>query len=171
MRGRLLLGFSIILILTILIVLSYKKYGVNPHASYQISSMEGIHLAHRDHNKIKWELTAERATFPQGDKEILLDNLTMKIHHNPNIIVKGGRGNYNIEEGSLIVSNPVETTIKNSRLTTDSLAWYGKEEIIATSDSVRFTGKKFLIEGKGLTVTVRDQQVRILSDVSSIFYR
>ncbi len=171
MKQRSLLVLSIIILaLGITIILSYKEQGVNMQTLYRTSSMQGVHLTHKDGDKIKWELTAESATFPEGKKEILLYDLTMKIHHNPNIIITGGKGNYNIEGRSLIVSKPVETTIKDSRLTTDSLTWHGEEEVVTSEDNVRLTGKKFSIEGKGLTVMLRDQTVRISSDVKGIFY-
>lgn len=172
MKGKFILVLSImILAVGIPIILSYKEQGVNIQTSYLISSMQGIHLTHKDDDKIKWELTAESAIFPEGEREILLNDLTMKIHHDPNIIITGGRGNYNIEGRSLIVNKPVETTIKDSRLTTDSLTWDGEEGLITTGDSISLTGKKFSIEGRGLTVTVRDQTLRISSDVRGIFYR
>lgn len=171
MKGKLLLGFVAAIALGVLIVLNYSENGVKTHTSYRKSSIKGFHLARKDGEKIKWELTAERAVFPEGNKEILLKDLTVKIHHKPEVILTGGEGNYNIEGKELIISKLVDVVIDSSRLTTASLTWHGEEEMITTYDSVRLTGKNFLMEGKGLTVKVRDQQVKILNDVKGIFYR
>ena len=171
MKGKFLLGFVAAIALGILIILSYSENGVKTHTSYRKSSIKGFHLARKDGESIKWELTAERAVFPEGNKEILLKDLTVKIHHKPEVILTGGEGNYNIEGKELIISNPVDVVIDSSRLTTTSLTWHGEEEMITTYDSVRLTGKNFLMEGKGLTIKVRDQQVKILNDVKGIFYR
>lgn len=171
MKGKFLLALSIVLALGILIILNYRENGVKTHTSYRVSSIQGFHLARKDGDKLKWELTAKSSVFPEGKKEILLKDLTVKIYHNPNVTLTGGEGNYNIDEKNLVINKPVEIIIDNSRLTTDSLTWHGEEEIITTPDSVRLVGKNFLMEGKGLTVKVRDQQVKILKDVKGIFYR
>ncbi len=151
-------------------ILNYNEDDVKTRVSYRISSMKGFNLTHKDGGKIKWELSAKSATFPQGDKEVLLKDLNIKVHQSPDITLTGGEGNYNIERKVLAVSNSIKITMNSSLLTTDSLTWHGDKEIITTGDKIIFTGKKFLIEGRGLAVDVRDQQVKVLENVKGIFY-
>ncbi|MBI4686911.1 MAG: LPS export ABC transporter periplasmic protein LptC [Nitrospirae bacterium] len=151
-------------------ILNYNEDDVKTRISYRMSSMKGFNLTHKDGGKVKWELTAKSATFPQGDKEVLLKDLNIKVHQVSDITLTGGDGNYNIERKVLAVNNAIRITINSSILTTDSLTWHGDKEIITTGDRVKFTGKKFLIEGRGLAVDVREQQVKVLENVKGIFY-
>lgn len=171
MKVRLLSALLITLLLGALIIYNrYKEDGISAHTSYRISSMQGFHLIHKEGDKIRWELIADSAIFPQGNNEVLLKDLNMKVHQDPFIILTGKDGNYNVDEKILVVVKAVEVKIDNSILNTDSLIWDGNKEVITTQDDIKFRGKTFAIEGRGLTVSVKDQQVKVLNDVKGIFY-
>lgn len=153
-----------------LIIFSYKENVLKTYPSFKTSSIKGFHLTHREGDKIKWELKSENATFPAGNKEIFLEDLTMQIHHDHEFILKGGGGIYNIEGGNLTINKPVEINIEGAKLTTDSLRWNIKDGLITTKNNIKFKGKNFLIEGTGLTAEIKNQQIRILENVKGIFY-
>jgi len=170
MRGKIFLVLSAALAVGILIVLGYRDDGVKPYPSYKTSSMSGFRLTHKQRDKVKWELVAEKATFPEGNKTIILEDLTMKIYQERKFVLRGGSGIYNIQKKNLTVNKPIEIDIGGDKLTTNSLTWNGERGLITTEDSIFFKGKIFQIEGTGLTAKIKDQRIRILKDVKGIFY-
>ncbi|GBE05216.1 MAG TPA: LPS export ABC transporter periplasmic protein LptC [Nitrospirae bacterium] len=171
MKGKLFLFLLTALAAGVLIVLSYRENVVETFPSYKTSSMHGFHLTHKERDKIRWELAAEKATFPAGNKEIVLNELTMKIYDRREVTITGGSGLYEIENKRLTINKPLEIDVEGARLTTDSLVWDGEKGIITTGDDVRFKGEKFNIEGTGLKVNVKEQQIRIFKNVKGTFYR
>jgi LPS export ABC transporter protein LptC len=170
MRGKFFLILLTGLAIIILVVLSYREDGVKTYPSYKMSSMRGFRLIHKENDEIKWELTAEKATFPRGEKEVLLNDLFMKVHHDRELALKGGSGVYNIREKTLVINKPIEIDIEGAKLTTDSLVWNGKKGLLTSREPIKFSEKNFLIEGTGLTANVKDQRIRIMKDVKGIFY-
>lgn len=170
MRNRFFLVLLAALAVVTLIVLSYREDGLKKYPSYKTSSMNGFHLTHKKSDKIKWELAAEKATFPEGNNKIILKGLTMRIHHDRELTLRGGSGIYNIQKKNLTINKPIEIDLEGAKLTTDSLTWDGEGGAITTKDNIRVEGKNFLIEGTGLTAKLTDQQIRILENVKGIFY-
>ncbi|MBI5196967.1 MAG: LPS export ABC transporter periplasmic protein LptC [Nitrospirae bacterium] len=171
MKGKLLLVLSIVLALVFFLILSYRENSVKPRSSYKTSAIKGFHLARKAGDRIKWELTAESADFQEGNNEIFLSDITVKIYQEKEIILTGGKGNYSVQEKLLEIGMPVEITMDGSVLTTNSLTWHGEDEVMTTRDNVSLKGKNFLMQGKGLTVNVSDRKVKVLKDVQGIFYR
>jgi len=171
MKGKFLVVLLVGLTVAILIILGYKENGVKTYPVYKTSSMRGFRLIHKEGDQIKWELAADKATFPEGKKKVVLKDLTMGIHHEREITLTGGSGVYNVQEKNLTIHKPIEIDIEGAKLITDSLTWHGEVDLITTKDSIKFMGKNFLIEGTGLTTKIKDQQIRILKDVKGIFYR
>jgi len=169
-RSKLFLVLLTALSIGTLVVLSYKENGVKTYPSYKTSSMRGFRLTHKEGDKIRWELISEKATFPEGNKEVILKDLIMRIYQEYEIALRGGSGVYDIQENNLTIHKPVEIDIEEAKLTTDSLTWDGKEGLITTQNNITFAGKNFLIEGTGLTAKIKDQQIRILKDVKGTFY-
>ncbi len=171
MKEKAFFVLSVILALWVLIILNYKENNLKILPSYRTSSMQGLHLIHKEDNRVKWELTAQDATFPEGNKEIILNSLELKINHNPRIYLTGGNGIYRIEGGNLTINKPIELNMTDTKFTTDTLTWNSENGLITTQDSVKFTGKNFLIEGTGLAVKINRQKVEILKNVKGTFYR
>jgi LPS export ABC transporter protein LptC len=171
MKEKSFLVLSIILILGILIILGYKEDSINISPSYRTSSMRGIHLNHREGNDLKWELLADTATFPEDKKEIIIDSLELKILNEPGIKITGGKGIYDINSKDLSVRDRIKIFLSNGIFRTDSLKWKSSENIITTANNVEFTNDNFTIKGTGLIAEVREERVRILKNVTGIFYR
>lgn len=171
MKGKLFFVLLTAAAVGVLFVLSYRENGVKTYPSYKTSSMRGFHLTHKVNDIIKWELEAEKTTFPEGEREVVLEDLTMKINYEREFIVKGGNGIYDINKQDLVVNRPVEIDMEGAKLTTDSLTWDGKKGIITTRDDIKIEGENFLIEGSGFTAKIKDRQIRVLGNVKGIFYR
>lgn len=171
MKNKVLALVLTVLVTAILILISHKENGIKTYPVYKTSSMRGFHVTHKKGNEIKWELASENATFPEGNKSIILRNLLMRIHDTYDIILTGGSGIYQIRDKNLTINKPIEIDIEGDKLTTDSLTWNGEKELITTQDMITFKGKNFSIEGTGLVAKVRNQQIQILDNVTGIFYR
>jgi LPS export ABC transporter protein LptC len=166
------IGFVLIgLAVVTLVFISHKENGIKTYPSYKDSSMRGFRLSHKEGGKILWEIMSENATFPEGNKEVILKDLTMKIHDKYDITLTGGRGVYTIQDKNLTITKPVIVDIEGDQLTTDFLTWDGRNELITSSDLITFRGKNFVIEGTGLKAEVRSQKVKVLDNVKGIFYR
>ncbi len=170
MRGKLFLILLTSLAVGILVILSYRENGVKTSPSYKTSSMYGFHLTQKESDEVKWELVADKATFPEGNKKIILKDLTMKIYRERELTLRGGSGIYSIKNKNLVINKPIEVDIEEARLTTDSLTWNSEKGEITTDDSIKFESKNFLIEGTGLAVKVKNQQITVLKNVKGIFY-
>ncbi len=160
-----------LLVIGVLVILNYNEGNVKISPSYQSSTMQQLHLTHKEDNTVKWELSAKSAIFPIGNKEVFLESLGLKINHSPEIYLTSGSGIYKIEKGYFILKKPVELNIKDAKFITNSLKWNSKNELITTDDAIKFIGKTFLIEGRGLSAKTKQQEVRILNNVEAIFYR
>jgi LPS export ABC transporter protein LptC len=171
MRSKFFLVLLTALAVGILVILSSRGNGVKTYPLYKTSSMRGFHLTHKESGKIKWELIAEKATFPEGNKDVILKDLTMRMYHEREFTVRGDSGIYNIQKKNLTINKSIEIDIEGAQLTTDSLTWNSERGVITTKDSIKFKGKNFLIEGTGLTAKIKDQQIRIHKNVKGIFYR
>jgi LPS export ABC transporter protein LptC len=171
MKNKVLALVLTVLAIAILILISYKENGIKTYPVYKTSSMRGFRITHKKDNEIKWELVSENATFPEGNKAIVLKNLSMRIHDKYDMTLTGGSGVYKIKDKNLTINKPIEIDIEGDKLTTDSLTWNGEKELITTKDMITFKGKNFFIEGTGLVAKVRNQQIRILDNVTGIFYR
>lgn len=171
MKRKSLFVLSGILILGMLIILLfYKEDDIGLLPSYKTSFMKSLRLTHKEGNEAKWELVAQEATIPEDGEEIFINSLRLTIFNDPEIYLSGGSGIYMVEKSNIIINKPVEINIGDAKFTTDTLTWDSKNGLITTDDHIRFRGKKFLIEGKGLTAETKLHKVMILSDVKGIFY-
>lgn len=155
---------------TFILISYYKEQGLIIQPTYQTSSMQGLHLTHRENDDIKWELSADEAIFPMGEKEISLKSIGLKINQSPEIYLTSATGIYETEKGNIILSKSVEMNIKDTKFTTNTLKWDSASELLTTEDNVKFSGKSFLIEGTGLAATIKNQKIQILKNVKATFY-
>ncbi len=132
--------------------------------------MYELQMTHKEYNKVEWELSARKALFPMDKKEILLKSINLTINYSPKIYITSGNGTYEVEKGNMTLSSAVEFNTEDARFTTNTLNWNSKDELVTTQDPVKFSGKSFFIEGKGLTANINQQQIRILKNVKAVFY-
>lgn len=170
-KGRLFRVLSAILIVGILIILSYNDSNVKIRPSYQTSSMKNLHLIHKNDKKVNWELLAQNAIFPVGNKKVILESIGLTINNSPDIYLTSESGVYEVDKGNVQLTKPVEITIDDVKFTTNTLNWNSNDELISTKDAVKFIGGNFLIEGIGLSAKVKQQKVKIQKNVKAIFYR
>ena len=159
-----------ILVVGILITLNYSGNGLKIKPSYRMSSMYKIHMVNKEDDSVKWELSAEKAVFPKGNREIFLNSLGLTIKNTTEIYLTSESGIYTIENGNMTLNDPVELNVKDTKFKTAVMHWNSREETLITDNDVEFIGKSFNIVGKGLIAKTKEQKIRILKDVKAIFY-
>ncbi len=169
-RSRFFWILSATLVIVFIIILGYREQSINISPSFKESTMQKLQMTHKKDNEIKWELLAREASFPVDKKEILLQSIGLTINYSPKIYITSKSGTYEIEKENITLNEDVELHTEDAKFTTDTLNWNGKDELITTEDDVKFRGKSFLIEGKGLAAETARQRVRILKDVKAVFY-
>ncbi|MBI5739287.1 MAG: LPS export ABC transporter periplasmic protein LptC [Nitrospirae bacterium] len=170
LKKNLIVVLSVILAVGTIFILSYYKgQGIKLQPSFQTSSMKNLHLTHREDNQVKWELSAREAIFPVGAKEVLLTSPGIRINRTPEIRLAGGSGVYEVEKGDVSLGDSVELNIKDTTFTANTLKWDSTKELVTTEDAVRFVGKNFLIEGTGLSASMKNNTVQILRNVKATF--
>ena len=170
-KSRFFRVLSVFLIIVLFVLLSYyKDQGIKIQPSFQTSSMHNLHIAHRENDTVKWELSALEAVFPIGGKEIFLKSLGLKINQPSEIYLASEGGVYEIEGKNVTLNNAVELKVRDAIFTTDTLKWNSTDELITTEDNVKFSSKSFLIEGTGLAAKTEQQRIRILKNVKAVFY-
>lgn len=170
MKAKFFFFFSLLLALGVLFVVGHKDTDVTVNPLYKTSSMDGLHITHKEGSTIKWELNAADAVLASGNEQVIVKSLDLKIYDDPVIYLTGGSGIYSVEGGDLAINGLVKINVNDVQFATDSIMWSGKDELLSTRDSVRFTGNKFLIEGKGLSAKIKDQKMKILDNVKGTFY-
>ena len=169
-KNRLFIILTSVLVMGALITLNYSGNSLKIKPSYRMSSMDQIHMVNKEGNSVKWELSAEKAVFPKGNREILLNSLGLKIKNNPEVYLTSGSGIYTVENGNMTLNKPVELNVKDAKFKTAGLYWNSREDTLTTDNDVEFIGKTFKIAGKGLTAKTKEQKVRILKNVKATFY-
>lgn len=160
-----------ILAVSALIIFSFNESNIKIPRIYQTSSMKQLHLKHKEGGDVKWELLAAAASFPTGKKEVILDSVNIIINSSPKIRLEGGTGIYEIEREEVILFDPVELNLKDTKFTTTTLKLTNKDQLASTDGPIKYTGKNFLIKGTGLIAKMKQQEVKVLDNVKAVFYR
>ncbi|GBE04115.1 lipopolysaccharide-assembly, LptC-related [bacterium BMS3Abin09] len=169
-KSRLFLILACVLVLGTLIILNYSGNSLKIKPSYKMSYMHKVHMINKEGDSVKWELSAEKALFPKGNKEIFLNSLGLTIKNTTEIYLTSKSGIYTVENGNMTLNDPVELNVKDAKFMTAGMHWNSREETLTTDNDIEFIGKNFNIVGKGLIAKTKEQKIRILKDVKAIFY-
>ena len=123
-------------------------------------------------NVKEWDLEAESAQYLQGEKRVLLENLTVNVYRPNGKIyrIRGNKGDFNTEtrdikiRGSVWGAMPDNTTIE-----TESVDYDHQKRLITTQDKILIRrADKFVLEGKGVIVDLDKEKMTILSNVKAL---
>lgn len=170
MKGKLFLFFSVILALCILIINGYKDENISIRPIYKTSTMRGLHITRKEEGRVGWELTAEDAVFYAEDDKVVIASIKLSILDELKLYLTGSRGIYYVEREVFVFDRPVEMSTSYGKFNTDSLTWSSRSGLVTTDDRVKFKGENFLIEGKGLSVKIKEKKMKILDNVKGTFY-
>ncbi|MDH4027228.1 MAG: LPS export ABC transporter periplasmic protein LptC [Nitrospirota bacterium] len=160
-----------ILVISALSIYSFYESNISMPRLYQTSSMHQVHLKHKQGNAVRWELSADNAVFPTGKKVVYLKSPGITINHTPEIYLTAGSGIYEIEKEEITLTAPVELNTNGTKFTTETLKLNSDSETATTDDAVKYSGRDFLIEGRGLIANMKQKEIRIKNDIKATFYR
>jgi LPS export ABC transporter protein LptC len=153
------------------------KGGIRAPEMNQMTGGEGlrlkdIHYTHDDTDgNMKWVLDAEEVTFSKGRDAMKFSNFCILLEplQKPWLEMKGDRGEYSRETGEIRLWGGLEGRSENGyRIETDRIFINEKSREMRTDELVRISGPLFSVKGKGMVADMREERIRILSDVTTV---
>jgi LPS export ABC transporter protein LptC len=132
------------------------------------SYIDGPKIVDKKNGEDIWVILAKRADFTEDERVAKMDSVTITILKQ-GINVHSLRGSYDFLSKDLCLEDDITMDYKNSVLTAQRLSIDLNKGRLSSEGPVRLAGKKFRIEGEGLTAT-DDQKVVISRNVRAIFW-
>ncbi|GAB4405938.1 MAG: hypothetical protein OHK0032_00670 [Thermodesulfovibrionales bacterium] len=132
------------------------------------SYIEGLRIVNKRNGIDSWIITAGRADFTKDETTARMDSVTVDIIKEK-VTVNADNGVYNMNTRDLSLMDNIKIWIKDSVISTERLSWNPTAKILTSDNKILMEGKKFKIEGKGLTAT-EGQKVKLMKDVKAIFF-
>jgi LPS export ABC transporter protein LptC len=162
--------FRIFLFLTALFLASTAKIEVKVYA--QLPAAEGQQQmsdfslsGFGEKGKKSWDLTGKQADI--ASEIIKLNNIESNFYGDrEDMKLTADRGNFDRLKGSLHLENDVViTTSSGARMTTNSLDWDRKEQLVTTSDPVNIVKGEVTIDGQGARANTGLNKVNLEKDI------
>jgi LPS export ABC transporter protein LptC len=120
----------------------------------------------------EWDLEAQSAQYLQGEKRIILENLSVKVYR-PNgkvFKLRGQHGEFNTETRDIKMHGAVWGAMPdNTTIETESADYDNAKRMISTQDrAVIRRNSKFVLEGKGMVIDLAKEKLTILSNVKAL---
>ncbi len=132
------------------------------------SFIEGMKIINKRNGNESWALTAKRANIDEHRNKAHLEDMEMTIKEK-GLLLHAESGIYDLTDKTLAITSTVTADNKSYSLITDNVTVDSLTHNIASSGNVKINGKTFTIEGTGMEITNRKQNVRILKDVTATF--
>ncbi|MCL5024117.1 MAG: LPS export ABC transporter periplasmic protein LptC [Nitrospirae bacterium] len=143
----------------------YKRgLSVNRTTSY----IEGLRIVNKKNGADSWVLTARRADFTRDETLAKLDAVAMDIRKE-GVVLNADSGVYNVSTRELQLDSNVTLKTKDSVIHARNLFWNPATGILTSAGKVRMEGRKFRLEGEGLSAT-KDDKVRFTRNVKATFF-
>ena len=132
--------------------------------------VKNVHYTDVGASGLKWEIKADNAKYVKNENLVLFDRIRVKLvmSDGTTLVMTGDKGKSNTETKDMEVSGNVEIiTEKGDRLTTDILKYSGSEQRIYTDAAVRMENPRMQVKGIGLSFSLEDKDVALLSKVKA----
>ena len=134
--------------------------------------LEDIHYSHADpDSKTTWLLDAAEVTFSKDRRFISFRDFRLKVQplDKPRLDLTGQRGEYDTETGELVMQGALRGKTDNGYTFETEYAVYNqKKGDLETHEPVVITGPFFSIRGRGLSLDVNREIIRIHSEVTTL---
>lgn len=150
--------------LALLVVINAKVYAQMPAAEGQ--QMSDFSLSgFGEKGKKSWDLTGKQADI--ASEIIKLNNIESNFYGDQeDMKVTADRGDFDRAKGSLhLEKDVVITTSSGAKLTTDSMDWDRKEQLVTTSDAVNIVKGDVTIDGQGARANTGLNKVNLEKDI------
>lgn len=158
---------ALFFILFVLLLKSEDKRDFQVHFQ-GASFIEGMKIINKRNGHESWVLTAKRADIDEHHNTAHLEDMEMTIKEK-GLLLHAESGIYDLTDKTLTITSTVTADNKSYSLITDNVTLNSSTHNIASAGNVKINGKTFTIEGTGMEITNRKQNVRILKDVTATF--
>ncbi len=162
------LVFTLTSLMFFIIFHSEKDYKKELSLSRGNSYMEGVRIVNKKGGVDSWVILARKADFSRDETTVQMSSVTIDVKKEGAVLNADG-GTYNMNTQGLRLEKNIVIHMKDSTISTDSLAWNPAGRLISSDGKVQMQGNKFRIEGEGLTAT-EDDKVRLTRNVKAIFF-
>ncbi len=133
--------------------------------------LKDIHYRQDDpEEKVKWVLDAEEVQFSEDKKIIRFFGFSLKVEPEgkPGFELSGRQGTFFKDTGKIDLEGDLKGAYGDKyRFFTEHLVVSHNLERLQTEERVKVTGPFFIVEGRGLTADLKDEAIRILSEVTT----
>jgi LPS export ABC transporter protein LptC len=130
--------------------------------------VRNIRLTEVGDSGMKWEIMADTAKYQKKENLVFLEKLTVKLvtKDNRTFVMTGDRGRLNSESRDMEIEGNVNIVSENGdRFRTDHLRYLNAGKLIETEGSVVMENKRIRVSGVGMTLSVEEKKVTLLSQV------
>jgi len=123
---------------------------------------------------LKWEIIADTAKYMKNENLAVFDNLKIKVimQDGKTFVMTGKSGRMNTETKNIEISGNVTiVSDRGDRLTTDILKYSGSEKRFYTDSPVVMENARMQVRGTGMTLSLNDQGVSLLSKVKARIHK
>lgn len=170
-----LFGLGILLAVVSFYLLKSGKGGGKPDVGDIITGdglvLKDIHYSQDDPDKgMLWSLDAQEMKSSGDKKSISFKGFRMKVQPKEGepAELTGGSGDYSRDSGEINLWGNLDGVYGNQfRVRADHLLVLEKKEEMTSDKAVKMTGPGFSVEGQGLLVDFREENLKILSNVTA----
>ena len=137
--------------------------------------LKDIHYTHEDPDKgVKWVLDASEVLFSQDKSSFLFHNFELKVEpeNKPWFRLTGKKGNYFRDSGELDLRGDLNGNSANGyRFVGEHMLLNERRGHLSTDKPIRIFGPFFYVTGRGMVADLRNERLRILSNVTTVLDR
>lgn len=169
MKTFIMISLSLFFALILFVVLGSER---DEHDTFKIkgnSFIEGLKILHEEGGDAVWTLTARKADLRESDNMADLSDVTVVVPKN-GLRLYADKGVYDLTNKKFTTQSEIKAETKDYKITTSLIDYEASSGKIKTEEMIKVDGKRFKVEGKGMTVD-SERKVRILKDVKATFYK
>jgi len=132
------------------------------------SFIEGLKMFHKINGKADWLLTAKRADISKNSDKAYLTNIEMTLK-TKGMTIYADKGLYDLTNKNITIDGKVVAKNDSYSIFTENVKLDSSTGTLKTEGDVKIEGKKFSLQGKGMTIDNNEKKVKVLKDVKATF--
>jgi LPS export ABC transporter protein LptC len=139
---------------------------ISEHVDVQVKDVFYTEIGDSD---AKWEIRADSATYQKKDNLAVFNRVAVKlITKDGQIVMTGDHGEFDTNKKDIRIYGNVDImTDRGDRLKMDRLNYSHAHRRISTDAVVTMENPKMRVSGKGMTLSLTDRELRLLSDIKA----
>lgn len=134
--------------------------------------VRNVRLTEVGDSGMKWEIMADTARYQKKENLAFFEKLSVKLvtKEGRTFMMTGDRGRLNTESRDVEIEGNVDIVSDNGdRFSTDHLRYLNAGKLIETEGSVVMENKSIRVSGVGMTISLEEKKVALLSQVRASF--